>query len=77
VTTVLSSVGAFKIVMGTSNGKGVRVVFEIIEVTTSTGCPTTVGAKSYSTVYCVRHDGCASCLGSGLGFQADVVKGRM
>lgn len=37
VTTVLSSVGALLTVIGTLKGSGVKVVFAVIGVTTSTG----------------------------------------
>jgi hypothetical protein len=55
VTTVLRSVGALSTVIGMSKGSGVRVVFAVIGVTMSSTWPITVGAMSYSTVYCVRH----------------------
>jgi hypothetical protein len=55
VTTVLRSVGAFPTVIGMLKGSGVRVVFAVIGVTMSSTWPKTVGAMSYSTVYCVRH----------------------
>jgi hypothetical protein len=40
---VLSNVGALLTVMGTLYGRGVIVVFVVIDVITSTGCPKTVG----------------------------------
>lgn len=49
---------------------------------TSTGCPITVGARSYSTVYCVRQVSCdggggGCCLTRCLGFHADMTSGSM
>jgi hypothetical protein len=75
VTTVLSNVGAFATVIDTLYGAGIRVVFAVICVTTSTGWPITVGAKSYSMVRQLSCC-CGSCLAKSPGFHAVAARGR-